>query len=178
MQGTITNNSLSEIDQLNKEAWSISRKDDVKALELANLALEKSTQLNYSAGIALAKKTIGACYIWKSENEKGAQYCFEAISLFKSLKDKVNEAAVNVILGTNFYFLSDYDTAIKFYKSSYDINAEIANEDGMASSLNGVGAVYCAIEQYDKALESLLLSEKYCIKNNIKEKNVFWNFVC
>ncbi len=169
MQSTVTNNSLSEIDELNKEAWSINRKDDIKALELANLALQKSIDLNYSAGIALAKKTIGACYIWKSENEKGAQYSFEAIALFKILKDKINEAAVYVNLGTNFYFLSDYDTAIKFYKTSFDINSDIKNEPGMASSLNGIGAVYCAIEQYDKALESLLLSEKYCLKNEIKE---------
>ncbi|MFO0358518.1 MAG: GAF domain-containing protein [Sphingobacteriaceae bacterium] len=166
MQDTVTNNSLSEIDKLNKEAWQINRKDGNKALELAELALQKATAINYSAGIAQAKKTIGACYIWRSESEKGAQYCFEAISLFKVLHDKASEAAVYVNLGTNSYFLSDYDTAIKFYKTSLDINTEIKNEIGMAGSLNGIGAVYCAIEQYEKALESLLASEELCIKNN------------
>jgi tetratricopeptide (TPR) repeat protein len=166
LKGTTTNNALNEIDSLNHEAWKINRKDGKKALEFAEIALQKATAINYSAGIAQAKKTIGACYIWLSENEKGAQFCFEAISLFKILKDKTNEAATYVNLGTNSYFLSDYDTAIKFYKTSLDINTEIKNEIGMASSLNGIGAVYCAIEQYEKALESLLASEELCIKNN------------
>ena len=57
MQDTVTNNSLSEIDKLNKEAWQINRKDGNKALELAELALQKATAINYSAGIAQAKKT-------------------------------------------------------------------------------------------------------------------------
>lgn len=170
MQTTVGNHTLNEIDALNKEAWNIKGKNDDKAMELAKSALEKSIALNYSVGIAQAKKTLGTLYIWMAENEKGAQYCFEAIALFRALNDKVNEATVYVNLGTNFYFLSDYDTAMKYYKTSLDLATEIKNDLGMASALNGIGAVYCAIEQYDKALEPLLKSEKISIDTSARER--------
>lgn len=174
MQTTVGNNTLHEIDALNKEAWNIKGKNDDKAMELAALALEKATSINYSVGIAHAKKTLGTLYIWMAENEKGAQFCFEAIALFRSLNDKINEATVYVNLGTNFYFLSDYDTAMKYYKTGHDLASEIKNDQGVAAALNGIGAVYCAIEQYDKALVSLLQSEKINLEHNTKEslKNV------
>jgi len=169
MQTTVGNNTLHEIDALNKEAWNVKGKNDDKAMELATLALEKATEINYSVGVAQAKKTLGTLYIWMAENEKGAQYCFEAIALFKALNDKINEATVYVNLGTNFYFLSDYDTAMRYYKTSLDINTEIKNEQGIASALNGIGAVYCAIEQFDKALEPLLQSAKISSDSNTRE---------
>jgi transcriptional regulator with GAF, ATPase, and Fis domain len=170
MQTTVGNNTLNEIDALNKEAWNVKGKNDEKAMELASLALEKATEINYSVGIAHAKKTIGTLYIWMAENEKGAQFCFEAISIFKTLNDKANEALVYVNLGTNFYFLSDYDTAMRYYKTSFDLASEIKDGLGMASALNGIGAVYCAIEQYDKALDPLLQSEKLSIENKARER--------
>ncbi len=170
MQTTVGNNTLHEIDALNKEAWNIKGKNDDKAMELATLALQKATEINYSVGIAQAKKTLGTLYIWMAENEKGAQYCFEAIALFRALNDKENEATVYVNLGTNFYFLSDYDTAMKYYKTSLDLTTEIKNDLGIASALNGIGAVYCAIEQYDKALDPLLKSEKISIETVARER--------
>ncbi|MBA3665923.1 MAG: GAF domain-containing protein [Bacteroidetes bacterium] len=165
----LTNTITQEIDELNHEAWSINRKNAVKSIELAKLALDKSTGLNYTKGIALAKKTLGACHVWISKNEEAANYCFEAIDLFRAINDKVNEAETNYYLGANFYYLSDYDSSVKYYKNSYDISSKINFEPGMADGLNGMGTVYYTIEQNDKALETLKESEKLCIKHNVKE---------
>jgi transcriptional regulator with GAF, ATPase, and Fis domain/tetratricopeptide (TPR) repeat protein len=155
-----------EIEELNSQAWSLNRENSEKAVELANLALTKSTAINYPLGIALAKKTLGVCYIWSSRNEEGVNYCLEANVIFKSLKDKLNGAHVYINLGTNFYFLSDYDTAIKCYQISYDLNAKIKYEPGMADALNGMGTVHYTLGKNDKALSSLLESESLCKKNN------------
>ncbi|MGZ4099272.1 MAG: tetratricopeptide repeat protein, partial [Bacteroidia bacterium] len=164
-----TNTITQEIDELNHEAWSINRKNAVRSIELANEALKKSTDSNYIKGIALSKKTLGACHVWISKNEEAANFCFEAIELFRSINDKINEAETNYYLGANFFYLSDYDSSIKYYKNSYDISAKINFEPGMADGLNGMGTVYYTIEQNDKALEILTKSEKLCVKNNVKE---------
>ncbi len=157
---------ISEIEDLNNHAWDLNREDSEKAIQLANLALSKSLEINYSKGVAFAKKTLGACYIWNSRNEEGVQFCLEANVIFKSLKDKRNGAHVFINLGTNFYFLSDYDTAVKCYQISYDLNSKIDYEPGMADALNGMGTVYYTIDQNDKALEALLESERLCKKHN------------
>ncbi|HOZ86361.1 MAG TPA: tetratricopeptide repeat protein, partial [Bacteroidia bacterium] len=158
-----------EIDRLNTEAWQLNRKSAVKAIDLANQALTLSLEQKYAEGIARAKKTLGACHVWISRNEAAANYCFEAISLFHSLHDILNEAETNYVLGINFFYLSDYDTAIKYYKRCYDLNVVKGSEPGMADALNGMGSVYYTIEQNDKALEVLLESQILCTRNNAKE---------
>lgn len=165
----LTNTLTQEIDELNREAWSLNRKNAVKSIELANEALSKSIQENYPKGIALAKKTLGACHVWISKNEEAANYCFEAIALFQSISDAVNEAETNYYLGANFFYLSDYDSSIKYYKNSFDISSRINFEPGMADGLNGMGTVYYTIEQNDKALEVLENSEALCLKHDVKE---------
>ncbi len=169
MQDTIEQIDTSEIDQLNTEAWSINRKDAYKSIEISSKALEKANKLKYKKGIALAYKTLGTASIWISKNEEALRYCFDAISIFKEINDKVNDAETNYYVGANFRYLSDYDSAIKYYNECYNINNSIGNEIGMADGLNGLGTVYYSIEKNDKALDVLLESEKLCIKHNDNE---------
>ncbi|MBI2723091.1 MAG: GAF domain-containing protein [Bacteroidetes bacterium] len=165
----LTNTLTHEIDELNRQAWSLNRKNALNSIELATKALSKSQKINYIKGCALAKKTLGACHVWVSKNDEAANYCFEAIALFQSINDKINEAETNYYLGANFFYLSDYDSSIKYYKNSYDISQAIDFEPGMADGLNGMGTVYYTIEQNEKALQMLDESEKLCIKHNVKE---------
>ncbi|HWY12408.1 MAG TPA: GAF domain-containing protein [Bacteroidia bacterium] len=169
MQVTLEHTDTTEIDKLNKEAWGINRKDAYKSIELSTKALEKSKQLNYKKGIALALKTLGTANIWISKNEEAIKYSFDAISIFKEINDKTNEAETCYYVGVSFEYLSDYDSAIKYYNECYNVNNTIGNEIGMANGLNGLGTVYYSIEQNDKALNVLLESEKFCIKHKDKE---------
>ncbi len=169
METQLTYKNTKEIDRLNTEAWQLNRKNPTKAIDLAREALRHSLEIGYGEGVALAKKTLGACHVWLSRNEEAANYCFESISLFHSLHDLVNEAEATYLLGVNFFYLSDYDTAIKYYKRCYDLNVVKGSEVGMADALNGMGSVYYTIEQNDKALEVLLESQILCKKNNARE---------
>jgi transcriptional regulator with GAF, ATPase, and Fis domain len=166
MQTTVTDIDTGSIDELNKEAWAINRKDAQKAIELSRKAYDESLAIGYKKGIAEALKTLGTAHIWVSKNEEAANYCFEAISIFNELGDKINEAETSYYVGANFYYLSDYDTAIKYYNRCFDINNEINYEPGMANGLNGLGTVYYTIEQNDKALDVLGRAHKLCLKNN------------
>lgn len=167
MSTSTLNNSTIQIDELNSKAWSLNREDANKSIELASKALQDSIALDYVNGIACAKKTLGACHVWIAKNEEAANYCFEAISLFQVIKDKINEAETNYILGSNFFYLSDYDTSIKYYKKSYDLSTEINYSLGMADGLNGMGTVYYTIEQNESALDVLGRSEKICREHEL-----------
>ncbi len=166
MSNTVIEIDSGSIDKLNTEAWAINRKDASKAIEMSRQAYDESLALGYKKGIALALKTLGTAHIWISKNEEAASYCFEAISIFKELDDKINEAETCYYVGANFFYLSDYDTSIKYYNKCFDINNEINYEPGMANGLNGLGTVYYTIEQNDKALDVLTRSQKLCEKNN------------
>ena len=161
--------STQEIDCLNREAWLLNRKDAAKSIEIATEALKKSLEFDYFKGIGVAKKTLGACHVWISKNEEAAAYCFDAIRIFNGIQDVLNEAETTYYLGANFFYLSDYDTAVKYYKRCYDLNEFAGHEVGKADALNGMGAVYYTIEQNDKALEVLLESQAICNKHEAKE---------
>jgi transcriptional regulator with GAF, ATPase, and Fis domain len=168
MEDAVLDIDTSVMDELNKTAWSINRKEAQKAIDLSKEAFEKSNEIGYKKGMALALKTMGAAHIWISKNEEALEYSFKAIELLKEIGDKFNEAEMNYYVGANFFYLSDYDTAIKYYNNCFDINNSIGHEPGMADGLNGLGTVYYTIEQNDKALDILMRSKELCVKHNTK----------
>jgi tetratricopeptide (TPR) repeat protein len=164
MQDLKTHTDTLAIDKLNEEAWALNRKDPVKAIELSEQALKNASAQNYITGKALALKTLGAANVWISKNEEAMQYSFEAVELFATLGDKRNEAETNYNIGANFRYISDYDSAVKYYNRCYQISKEIGDEVGMADGLNGLGTVYYGINENHKALEVLLESQNLCLK--------------
>jgi serine phosphatase RsbU (regulator of sigma subunit)/tetratricopeptide (TPR) repeat protein len=162
---TINTATTVSIDKLNADAWLLNRKEPLKAIELAKQALAKSEAEKYLKGIADANRILGASNIWISKNEEALNYSFTAITAFKDIGDKINEAQTNYNIATNFYYLSDYDTALRYYTTSLDLYTAANHEPGMADALNGLGAVYYTIEQNEKAIELLLNSKQLCEKH-------------
>src|ERR1051326_5796573 len=126
------NKAFAKIDALNEQAWDLNRKDPKKAIEVAGEALKFSKKNSYKKGMAYALRTIGACCIWQSRNQEAMENCVEAIALLKETGDKKEEAQVTYNIGTNFYYMADYDKALKYYMQCYRINEEIKNLIGMA----------------------------------------------
>jgi serine phosphatase RsbU (regulator of sigma subunit) len=151
-----------QVDPINNKAWELNRKDPKGALELAEKAHALSADTGYKKGMAYALRTIGACSIWLSKNEEAFAYSFDAIALLKELEDKKEEAQVNYNIGTNFYYLADYDSALKYYMLCHKLNSEAGSRLGIADAYNGIGTVYYTIGENEKALESLLKSLDIC----------------
>ncbi len=161
--------NIIKIDELNDEAWSINRKEPIKAIELSTLTLASSQQLNYKMGEALALKTLGASSTWISKNDDSFNYNHKALELFNELNDKKNIAAVYYNLGANYSYISDFDLSIKNYSLCYATSKEIGDEYGMADGLNGMGTIYYRTSQNDNALEVLHESEEICERLNAKD---------
>jgi serine phosphatase RsbU (regulator of sigma subunit)/tetratricopeptide (TPR) repeat protein len=153
---------VEKADLLNEQAWDLNRKDPKQALELAEKAHAISANAGYKKGIAYALRTIGACHTWLSNNEEGFTRAFDAAALLKELDDKKEEAQVYYIIGTNFYYLGDYDHALKYYMLCHKANTEGNIALGIADAHNGIGTVYYTIGDNEKALENLLKSLSIC----------------
>jgi serine phosphatase RsbU (regulator of sigma subunit)/tetratricopeptide (TPR) repeat protein len=157
---------IDKVDELNAQAWEMNRKDPRSSLELAWRAHSISSPAGYKKGIAYALRTIGACHTWLSKNEEAFAYSFDAIAILKELDDKKEEAQVNYNIGTNFYYLGDYDNALKYYLQCQQLNSEAGHMIGVADGYNGIGTVYYTIGENEKALENLLKSRAICIEEN------------
>jgi serine phosphatase RsbU (regulator of sigma subunit)/tetratricopeptide (TPR) repeat protein len=169
---SVGNQDLTErgsIDELNSEAWTLHRNNPAKAIQLSEEALKRATTIAYKKGIALAQKTLGSSYVWVSRNEDALAASMAALSLFKELEDKQNEAQVYYNMGTNFSYLADYDNALKNYHLCYNVNERLNNQVGMADGLNGLGTIYYSIGENPKALEVLERSRRICEKENEKQ---------
>jgi serine phosphatase RsbU (regulator of sigma subunit)/tetratricopeptide (TPR) repeat protein len=165
-----TEDPQKRIDRLNQEAWDLNRRDPQKALVQSIEAKELSLALNYQHGTACALMTMGCCYIWLSRNEEALSCSLAARVIFRDLGDLKNEAQVSYNMGTNFFYLADYDKSIKHYMQCYKISEQIGYRIGMADGLNGAGTVYYTIEENGKALDVLERSRQICEEE--KEKDV------
>jgi transcriptional regulator with GAF, ATPase, and Fis domain len=157
-----------QIDTLNSQAWKLNRTDPQKAILLGIEVKERSELAGYKNGIAQALKTLGACYTWISKNQESLSSSLAALALLKELGDKTNEAQVNYNIGVNFFYLGDYENALRYYQQCYLLNQSIGNRVGMADSLNGTGSVYYTIGENQKALDVLEESRSICEKENEK----------
>jgi serine phosphatase RsbU (regulator of sigma subunit)/tetratricopeptide (TPR) repeat protein len=169
MSENIDSAEIYRIDQLNKEAWNLNRTNPSKAILLGEEAHQYSEAISYKKGLAYALKTLGASYVWVSKNEEALTASIGALSLFKDLDDKHNEAQVYYNMGTNFSYLADYDNAQKYYQLCYNVNERLNNNIGIADGLNGLGTVYYSIGENHKALEVLERSRRICEKESEKQ---------
>ena len=74
-------------------------KDYVGGLPLAQKALKKCREVNWTAGIGRTLVFIGTCYKLRSEYDTALKYMFEAIDLYQSPELKKNLAYTKNSIG-------------------------------------------------------------------------------
>ena len=105
-----------------------------------------------------------------SQNKEDNEYYFyfRRVISIPSLEAKI----INNLANT-YYFLGQYQKAIKLHKQSLSIARQIQNLEIEASSLNNLGDAYVALKQYPKALDfyqsSLTIFQK--MKDSLREAN-------
>ncbi|MDQ3190741.1 MAG: tetratricopeptide repeat protein [Bacteroidota bacterium] len=157
---------LDKIDLLNQESWKLNRTDTKKAFSLAEEAYQLAQKNNYLKGSGQALRTMGACSIWTSKNDEALSLSFEAIKYLKQANEISEEAQVNYNIGTNFYYMADYDNSLKYFQQSYHLYEQSGNKLGMAEARNGMGTVYYTTGENQQAVDCLLHSLQSCRELN------------
>jgi tetratricopeptide (TPR) repeat protein len=83
----------------------------------------------------------------------GIKYGNESILLAKKLHWQLGIARGNSCLGANYFSLSDFPNAYKYWLIALEINEKIDNKIGVANHLHNIGNIFFSQKNYTQALE-------------------------
>lgn len=136
-------------------AWVLypSSAQDIKGTtpELDSLIQAASSMKEDTAKVMLLNK-ISFQYSSISPYE-GIQYGMEGLMLAEQIDFKRGVARANSALGANYFSLSDFPNAYKYWLNALNINEEVGHKEGVANHLHNIGMVFFTQKEYDKALD-------------------------
>ncbi len=127
-----------------------------EGLELAESVYEKSNEVKYTVGMALALNHQGVYYDIIGEPEKSYQLLMQGYKIAKELKNKIPQATISSNLGLLFNGQAAYEQAIPYLITSLKLREEIGDTYWIASSKLNLGLVYSQIQKYDEATKMYL----------------------
>jgi WD40 repeat protein/CHAT domain-containing protein len=78
----------------------------------------------------------------------------KALTIYREISDKENEANILQKLGNAYYCLSDYTNAIDSYSQAVALTQKLNDLERQVKNLSNLGAVYNSLADYGKALQS------------------------
>lgn len=104
-------------------------------------------------------------YYLSTDAEKAIKYANQALKLAQALNDKKGEAKAYGNLGMGYYFMSEYDDLLEYYKKSLSTYKSIGDQKGVAV----LATTFYRLDKFQKSLDnykrSLLL---YISENNVE----------
>jgi serine phosphatase RsbU (regulator of sigma subunit)/Tfp pilus assembly protein PilF len=88
-----------------------------------------------------------------SDPKKGIEYLDRGYAIAKRINNAKLIAKVTNQLGNNYYYLGDYEKAIRNFLETLSANEAIKDAEGIADCLNNIGSVYIGQQDFKKALE-------------------------
>ncbi len=110
-------------------------------------------------------------YYLTTDAEKAVVFAKQALNLAKELNDKKGEAKAYGNLGMGYYFLSDYDELLDYYKKSLSTYKSIGDQEGV----NVLATTFYRLNKFHKSLDSykrsllILLSDRNSSVSSIVE---------
>jgi len=157
--------SAEQIDLQLKIAYAVSDSDIREALNCANLALNDAEEIGSVRWIAEAKLAIGRFYDFLGVNLNAAEYLLDAFTSFVELKDSVKQASTLMQIGNNYFYVGQYESALKFYSLVSEYGHSLNDTALTINGLIAKAAVYGNTSRMDSALilfkEAHTLSRQY-----------------
>jgi C4-dicarboxylate-specific signal transduction histidine kinase len=153
--------SEDQIDLQLQIAYSLSSTDIRAALDFANQALREAEEIASIRWIAEAKLAIGSLYDFLGVNEDATEYLVEALASFEILNDSVKQASTLMQIGNTFFYLKQFDTALKKFNQVSEFGRALNDTSLIISGLNARAAVYGNISKMDSAL--ILFKEAHAL---------------
>ncbi|MCG8306988.1 MAG: tetratricopeptide repeat protein [Cytophagales bacterium] len=122
---------------------SLVNSDPVKALSLSNNLLLYGQKVGKNSWyVAKAKERMGVCFYYLDDLGKSNKYYSEALVLFDSLGDRLNEALTLNNLGWNYRVQQKNELATSFFERSLEIFDELKDWKRVSGVLNNLGTAY------------------------------------
>jgi diguanylate cyclase (GGDEF)-like protein len=166
------------VDALNARAWETRAQAAGHAAELAGEALRLAEADGYTAGVALALRTLGTHrYMARADYEGALHELQRALSLLDQAGEARGRADVLNGIGNVHWRRGEYPEAMRMHLRALDIQRAQGDRMGEGLSLNSLGNVSYHLGDYGQALDyyqdSLKVREEigdrvgvaYCLNN-------------
>ncbi|HWY12409.1 MAG TPA: SpoIIE family protein phosphatase [Bacteroidia bacterium] len=151
-------------------------KDKTLALSYFQKGLKLSFELNFERDIGLSYTRIGDTYLKMGKTDSARFFIDKSIKFSRERKNLMLEKWALEIDASLYSDLKNYTEALKIGLRSIEISKQIADSDGVMSSLLSVGGNYRRDGQYQKALK--MLNEGLAmIKRNKQESLLSWAYL-
>lgn len=126
-------------------------------------------------GVANMMNNIGSVYVEQGNYPKALEYNLKALKIREehlsddvSSKDEIAMSYGN--LGRVYYYMNDFNNAMRYYQKSLKLSEETANKRRIALMHNNIGSIYAEQKLYDKALE--YFNKTYAIQYEMDNKQM------
>ncbi|MEO5581349.1 MAG: tetratricopeptide repeat protein [Saprospiraceae bacterium] len=172
--GSVKNEIISKVDELNSQAWKIHVTQPQQGLELSIQAKKLSEKNNYKKGLAYAIRNIGVSNRYLSNLETALSHSLQALDMFIELGDKSGESQALVSTGAIYYYMGDYDKGLDYFLQGLQHGEEAGNNEAVTYAYNGAGYIYSLLGDNKKGLEFLQKALILCreLKNFSLESSI------
>ena len=172
---TAASETISKIDDLNKQAWEVHITQPKLGFELSSEAKRLSEENSYQKGLAYAIRNMGVSNRYLSNLETALTLSFQALDMFVQIGDKNGEAQAYVSIGAIYYYMGDFERNLDFFLKGLRCSEEVGNKEVQAYALNGVGYYYgIVLGDHKKGLEflekALTLSKEVEVSHDLQPR--------
>ena len=140
-----------EIDILNKEAWSMRLLDIQTSYKNALEILSSSEARDYKKGIADSCKVLGYCFWRFSDYSLSLSHSLRALEIYKNLNDLKNEADTLNNIGAVYMFQNDNEKRLEVNLKCKEIRIQVGDLEGVSSSEGNIGETYLEMGDFENA---------------------------
>jgi tetratricopeptide (TPR) repeat protein len=166
------NDKISRAAKSSAEAWFY-KNDFPKAIGFYLQSADASFKINNDSSGFMAERLTDAAYCYQELgiSEKALTLNKASLNIQKRLKNAVEISNNLNNIGTNYFFLSQFDKAIEYFGQTLHLDRKSGDSTAIATSLNNMGMVYSrwgkhrqAIGFYEDALGYTSVEQRKAIR--------------
>jgi two-component system, sensor histidine kinase and response regulator len=138
---------------LNTLVKSLREKNNNKALQYAQQAVDLAELLQYKKGLGLALENLGWILYRSGDFMQSYEASTRALKIVEELNDSPAIARLYINIAAIHFEQKQFDKAIENFKESYTISAAIGDKTTMARSLNNIGYSFIKLNNNDSAFK-------------------------
>ena len=169
---TIGSTSNTRIDSLLDLHFEVRNKDRVKALAVANMALEYSRAASDMHNMAVSLECIAYCHYTNGDFERAKSYYIQALAVYSENAEKTGIASVYNNIGLIEQDQGSFGKALLHFKKALKVDATAVYSAGDSYTLNNIGTVYLYKGHHQKALSYFELAMEIAVKENDTEGRI------
>ena len=141
------------IKELNKKAFGLVVRSDIKGVLIARKALDLAQSIDYKTGETDAINVIGINFDINGEPDSAIIYYNLFLKNSEAMSDSVRIGRAYNNMGMLNWHQGNFTEAIEMFYKSLEINERLDNKTGIGNGTSNIGLIYMELSQYHNSLK-------------------------